>query len=87
MPPMEAMACGLPVVTTNAGAIPEYALPGKTALVSLPGDTKEMVQNVVRFIEDKKLRKNIAKAGRQYVQKFRWQNAAKELEKVFKKYL
>ncbi|TRZ80983.1 glycosyltransferase family 1 protein [bacterium] len=87
MPPMEAMACCIPVVTTNAGAISEYTLPGKTALVSEPGDIKKMAKDIIGLIENPKKRKQIACAGQKYIQNFRWEKATKELEAVFKKYL
>jgi len=87
MPPMEAMACRLPVITTSAGAIPEYTIAGKTALVSSPGNIDTMTKNLLRLIEKPKERDRIAEMGYRYIQKFRWEDAANKLEQVFKKYI
>lgn len=84
MPPMEAMACGIPVVTTTAGAIPEYTIAGKTALICKPGDVKSMAEKIIELIESPEKRKEIAKQGREYIQRFRWENAASRLEEIFK---
>lgn len=86
LPPMEAMACGCAVVTTNVGAVPDYAIPGKTALVSAPGDPEALAQNVIQLIENKEKRKQIAENGYNYVKQFTWDKSTDELEKIFKRY-
>jgi glycosyltransferase involved in cell wall biosynthesis len=83
MPPMEAMACELAVVTTDVGAVPEYTIPGKTALVSPPGQPALLAANLVRLIEDPVARKEIASAGHEYIQQFTWEKATTELENLF----
>jgi glycosyltransferase involved in cell wall biosynthesis len=87
MPPMEAMACRLAVVTTNVGAVPDYTIPGKTALVSPPRDIKKMAQNIIKLIENKDLREEIAQNGCDYIKQFTWGKATEQLEEVFKKYI
>ena len=87
MPPLEAMACKCAVVTTNVGAVPDYAIAGKTALVSEPRDVKGLAQNIIRLIENEKLRKEIAENGYNYTKQFTWERATAELEKVFRKYV
>jgi glycosyltransferase involved in cell wall biosynthesis len=54
LPPMEAMACKVPVVTTKVGAVPDYTIPGRTALVSPPGDIESLANNVIELIENEK---------------------------------
>ena len=87
MPPMEAMACGIPVVATNVGAIPEYAIHGETALLSAPGDVEAMAKNIIKLIENKKERERIAAKALKRIRNFTWEGATGELEKVFKKYV
>lgn len=86
MPPLEAMACKVPVVTTSVGAVPDYAIQGKTALVSEPGNIKILADNLVKLIQDKNLREKIGQAGYNYTKNITWQKATEELEQVFKKY-
>lgn len=87
MPPMEAMACGIPVVATNVGAIPEYAIAGETILLSLPGDVEAMAKNIIELIENKKRRDRIITKALKRIRNFTWEGATRELEEVFKKYI
>jgi len=83
LPPMEAMACRIPVVTTEVGAIPDYAIPGKTALISQPKDFKALARNLIELIENPQKRDRIAKAGYQHIQQFTWEKSTDKLEKLF----
>ncbi len=87
MPPLEAMACKCAVVTTNVGAVPDYTIPGKTALVSEPKDVKGLAQNIIELIEDEKKREEIAENGKNYIKQFTWDKATAQLEEVFRKYV
>ena len=85
MPPMEAMACGIPVVATNAGAITEYASHGETALISPPGDTEAMAKNIIELMENEGERKRLAANALLRIKQFSWEEAARQLEQVFRK--
>jgi glycosyltransferase involved in cell wall biosynthesis len=87
LPPLEAMACRCAVVATNVGGIPDYAVDGKTALISPPDEPEKLAENLVRLIEDEQLRRQIAQAACEYVQQFTWERATNELELMFKKSL
>jgi glycosyltransferase involved in cell wall biosynthesis len=83
LPPMEAMACKCAVAATNVGGIPDYTIPGVTALVSPPGCPDLLAENLIRLIEDKELREKVASAGHDYVGKFTWDKATDKLDKLF----
>ena len=83
LPPMEAMACGCAVVTTNVGAVPEYTIPGETALVSPPGDPGSLASNIVALLKDEARLRSVAQKGYNYIQKFTWEKATDQLERVF----
>lgn len=86
-PPMEAMACGCAVVTTNVGAVPDYSVPGKTALVSPPKDPKWLAKNIIRLLEDESERKRIAENGYNYIKQFTFDRTIDELVKIFEKFI
>ena len=83
LPPMEAMACGCAVVTTNHGAVPDYILPGITALVSSPKDPTTLAKNAILLLKDEKKLKEFAQKGHEYVKKFTWEKATIQLERLF----
>jgi len=85
--PMEAMAGQCAVVATRVGAIPEYTIPGTTALVSPPGDSKALVENLLRLLEDERELRRIARAGYSYIQQFTWERSARQMENLFKEIL
>jgi glycosyltransferase involved in cell wall biosynthesis len=80
---IEAMACGLPIVTTRSGG-PEEIVTKEIGLLSAPGDTTAMMENMAELIEnykfyDKKTIRHIAE------KKYSEQSITMELEKNFKK--
>jgi len=52
---LEAMACEVPVISTNAGGIPELNIHGLTGMVSEIGDVADMVKNALYVLEDENL--------------------------------
>jgi glycosyltransferase involved in cell wall biosynthesis len=74
MSTIEAMASGLPVITTPVGGVPEVVEHGKTGLLVKPGDTDELVKAIIRVLEDKDLRLLMGQAARKRaVELFSWE--------------
>lgn len=84
LPPLEAMACGCAVVSTEVGAVKDYSINGKTILTSPPQNPRLLAENIIRLIEDETLRKRIADNGQQHVQKFNWEYSIDKLEQILK---
>ena len=59
---LEAMACEVPVISTNAGGIPELNIQGETGFMSNIGDVKDMVKNALFVLNDENLPRFKAKA-------------------------
>lgn len=64
---IEAMACGLPVVTTDVGGIPEILENGVTGLMVPARDTEKLAKAIFRMIEDPDLREECVKNARELV--------------------
>src|ERR1051326_5172591 len=63
LPPLEAMACGCPSVTTAVGAVTEYASHGRDALIVRAGDVEAMVESLARVLADSTLRQRLSEEG------------------------
>jgi glycosyltransferase involved in cell wall biosynthesis len=81
---VEAMACGLPVISTKAMPNPEdVIIHEKTGLLCEVGDYKEMARLMERILEDTELREKLVKNSQETVKKYSVENAVKKYEKVF----
>lgn len=82
LPPMEAMACGCAVVTTNVGGIPDYSISGSTVITVPVKNPQKLSDSVIKLIENEYERKQIAEAGLKYVQRFTWNEATDKFEGI-----
>ena len=83
LPILEAMACGVPVLTSKSSSMPEVS--GGNALLVKPHDVNEIAYNLTRLIKQKDLRWRLAAAGEEWSKKFTWEKTAKETIRVFEK--
>ena len=79
LPAIEAMACGVPVVATTGGALPEVVgHDNETGLLVTPDDPDALVVAIRRLLDDSDLRARLGAAGRERViHRFTWQVTAK----------
>lgn len=87
LPPLEAMACGTPVVTTDCKGIREYSINNYNSFICDVADVKNLEKSVRRILEDKNLAGRMAKNGIRTAKKWSWERVAKRLESAFKKAL
>lgn len=74
LPPLEAMACGCPVVTSNVSSLPEVC--ADAALLIDPQNEAALVQALLRIVRDEKLRANLVDAGRARAAQYTWDRTA-----------
>ena len=80
-PPLEAMACGTPVVTTNTSSIPEVV--GNAALLVEPLDVEGMAHAMVIALDDPTLRAQLSARGLDRASVFSWDAAAHTILDVY----
>jgi glycosyltransferase involved in cell wall biosynthesis len=67
---LEAMALGLPTISTNVNAIPEAVKNNETGILIEPGDANALADAILRLKGDSALRGRLSKAGREHVLKY-----------------
>lgn len=67
---LEAMACGVPVISTNTGGIPEVNVQGETGFLSNVGDVDEMSANAIRLLTDEDMHATFRKNARAHAEQF-----------------
>ncbi len=77
LPVAEAMACGAPVVSSNASSLPEVG--GDAVLYFDPRDVDAMAETIRRALSDESLRNDLRARGIAQAKKFSWEKAAREL--------
>jgi len=78
----EAMQCKCAVVCTNINGYNEMVFDGLTGLLSRPGDTNSLVDNILRLHSDDQLRQTIAKNGYEFIQRFKWEDSFNKLRQL-----
>jgi glycosyltransferase involved in cell wall biosynthesis len=80
LPVLEAMACGVPVITSNNSSLAEIA--NDSALCCDPYSIDEIAQSMQKISESQALRNELAAAGIKKANEFSWEKTAKETAKV-----
>lgn len=82
IPPLEAMACGTPVVVSNAASLPEVV--GKAGLLAPPEDAGMLEKQMERLLVDDTLRESYIRAGLSRAREFTWEKSAEKLVEIYR---
>lgn len=85
LPVLEAMACGVAVITSNVSSLPEVA--GDAAILVDPTDTVALRDAIIAVETDTALREQLVRMGYRQAQKFTWRRSATELLSVYRSLL
>ncbi len=85
LPPLEAMACSTPVISSNVSCMPEIL--GDAAYYFDPLDINEIAKAIEMIVSDKELRSELIKKGLKQAAKYSWNKTAKETLAVYKSLL
>ena len=84
-PPLEAMACGCPVVVSNAGSLPEIC--GDAAVYCDPFNANDIAEKIMLVITNETLQEELRQKGMAQAKKFSWERCARETFAVIEKVL
>jgi len=85
MPPLEAMACGIPVITSNFTALPEVV--GEAGIMVDPANIGDLSREMHEMLTSDGLREDMVKKGLKRAKLFDWDESAKKTVKVYDKML
>lgn len=80
-PPLEDMACGTPVITSNLSSLPEVV--GEAGILIDPNDIDELSQAMESVLSDENLKRELRAKGLRQAAKFSWEKCAQETLKVY----
>jgi glycosyltransferase involved in cell wall biosynthesis len=86
LPPLEAMACGTPVITTMYG-VEDYAINNYNSIVIPPRDIKKMASSIIEVLENESLKERLKKNGPLTAKKFTWNKCVNKVEDFYWKSL
>jgi glycosyltransferase involved in cell wall biosynthesis len=81
LPPLEAMACGAAVITSDVSSLPEVV--GKAGLTHAPEDARALTEAMARLLGDETAREHFRREGFKQASQFSWERAARETQAVY----
>lgn len=85
LPPLEAMACGAPVITSDISSLPEIV--GESAVLIDPQNIEQLVDCIWKVVNDREYRLSLKQKGLDHVKSFTWEKSIKELTELYKECL
>ena len=85
LPPLEAMACGVPVVVTDTSSLPEVV--GDAGVIVEPSSVQALAGALIDLVRQPERAADLAARGRERARTFTWQRAAEGLDEVFREAL
>lgn len=83
LPPLEAMNCGTPVITSNNSSIPEVV--GNAAILVDPKNTSQIADAMKKILDNPKKKQDMIKKGKIRASQFSWEKCASQTLKAFEK--
>ncbi|MCF6306941.1 MAG: N-acetyl-alpha-D-glucosaminyl L-malate synthase BshA [Flavobacteriaceae bacterium] len=80
---LEAMACGVPVISSNAGGLPEVNIQGKSGYLSDVGNVDEMAENAIKILECPVMHSKFKASAKEIAKRFETKNVVPLYEKVY----
>ena len=85
MPPLEAMACGVPVLTSHEASLPEVV--GDSAVLVDAYNVESIAEGISKLYIDEELRAELSEMGLKQAKKYTWESASETLHSIYKELL
>jgi glycosyltransferase involved in cell wall biosynthesis len=85
LPPLEAMACGCPVITSNTSSLPEVV--GDAGVMVDPNDIDSLTESMIKILTDNEYREEMGRKSLERAHMFSWKKTAEETWDVYKEVL
>lgn len=85
LPPVEAMACQIPVAVSNRASLPEIA--GEAALIFDPADREQFIAALTELLTNSELRNSLTQRGLRQARKYTWEHAARKTLEAYQQIL
>ena len=82
LPPLEAMACGCPAISSDSSSLPEVV--GEAAIKVSPRNPEGLARALEKVLADRELRENLIRKGTEQAAKFSWEQTAEKTLKIYK---
>jgi len=84
---LEAMACGVPIVASKVGGVPDVVKHGENGLLVPPRDPNALADAIIYLLENEDIRKKMGTKGKEIVENYAWEKIAEKYEKVYQSVL
>jgi len=84
LPPLEAMACGTPIVYADTSSLTEVI--GNTGFAVSPASAKSLASGIQEMLENEQLRHSFSEKGLRHAQRYSWQNVGQKILKIYEGY-
>jgi len=84
---LEAMASGIPIVSSNLGGIPDVVKHGENGLLAEPYNVEIVAENLLLLLQDEDIRSKMGENGKQKVKNYSWDKITTETEQLYRKIL
>jgi len=81
---LEAMACGVPVVASRIGGIPDVIQDGQVGILFPPGDSNALADAIIYLLQNERVREKMGNNAKERTKYYNWDNIAYELEQIYK---
>ena len=84
---LEAMACGVPIVASKIGGVPDIVKEGENGLLVPPRDPEALAEAIIYLLKSEGVREKMGKDAREKIKDYSWERIAEETEKVYEEIL